>query len=646
MIYKCKILVHNRLQWRVTFPYGEGALHCKRLWSLVVSYELYMFRLINMIFLRLMLATFLLVTNIISFGVQANDVPLTKLNASSRNILSLFFNELLEETSGGYALFSHKPIYLHDVCSEIIFFPGTLEHRNAVEFGEAFECLASMLQLSEKKANSNYRLTLWMEPLRHKDSMKSITIINKAALAEVLNKNLSLFQSRLGWQATSETLLTQILNFKEGIGKLYSGHPALIGICLGYGTQNSILYERTSRLTQLVLNPSATAPFRIGPAPSNEQEMIQQLVALNEQPRLPYSSLQAELADITLSVRPPTSNLNGNGTKIPFSYWGQSIESKNLLQDYGESEKKIKLFLNSPDFLNQLLLKLGIDSYLLDHTTTSFEGVNPDWIIEDIACSIWEQYEYLFPEDKSLEMKQAFLSKVEKGLTEDLRDVVKPDSILQELVNYQRQRIGNLEQRELDIFAKQYLNTMQNQKGLLCVDPKRLYYIIKKEGVGSALDASSKEIEAHFLVQDIDGTIINGSNHLMPVPCFSLSDLAIGVTHGMLGMLEGEEREIYVHPDYMYGFESKVGFSKPLIVTVQLVRIKSRDSENPLPALLPVDLPRLVREHVSSLEQLKECYKDLLELFGYSIGTYYRSGSDWIPSQQLLSSITDLHGEN
>ncbi|NGX42601.1 MAG: hypothetical protein K940chlam7_02016, partial [Chlamydiae bacterium] len=33
MIYKCKILVHNRLRWRVTFPYGEGALHCKRLWA-------------------------------------------------------------------------------------------------------------------------------------------------------------------------------------------------------------------------------------------------------------------------------------------------------------------------------------------------------------------------------------------------------------------------------------------------------------------------------------------------------------------------------------------------------------------------------------------------------------------------------------
>jgi len=609
-----------------------------------MHYELLMFRLINMIFLRWALTTLLLSTHIISLGLQANEIYLSKLSVCPRDLLSPFFHNLLTETSAGYVMFSHKPIFLHDVRSEIIFFPGTSEHRRAVVFGEAVECLVPMLPVFGKEAASNYRLVLWTNPHRNKDSVKSMTIINKVALTEVIKKNQSLFQSRLGWRATSETILTQILNSKEGIGQLYSGHPDLIGICLGYGTQNSILYERTSRLIQLATSPTPKTPFRIVPAPSNEQELTQQLEDLDEPSSLTYSSLRAELADITLGVRPPSFDLDGNGTKIPFSYWSRSIESSNLLQSYQEAQKKVQQCLDSSDYLNILLLKLDIDPNLLDDPAVfrccaAFEGVNFDWIAKCIACSIWEQYEYLFPEGKSLEMKQTFLSAVEKGLTEDLRDVIKRDSVLQALAVYRRQHMENSEQRELNIFAKQYLNAMQNQKGLLCVDPKRLYYSVKKEGVGAVLDKSSKEIEAHFLVKDIDGTVINGSNHLMPVPCFTFSDLSIGVAHGMLGMLEGEEREIYIHPDYMYGLDSSVGSGKPLIVTIQLVRIKSRDALNPLPTLLPVDLPRSVRDNVSSLEQLKQCHKDLLELFGHSVGTHYRLGSEWIPSQRILSAL-------
>ena len=126
---------------------------------------------------------------------------------------------------------------------------------------------------------------------------------------------------------------------------------------------------------------------------------------------------------------------------------------------------------------------------------------------------------------------------------------------------------------------------------------------------------------------------------MMPVPCFNFSNLAIGVAYGMLGMKEGEKREIYIHPDYMYGLDSNTGSDKPLIVTIQLVKIKSRDMLNPLPPLLPIDLPKIIRDSVSSKDQLNQYYENLPKLFGYSVGTHYRSGSNWISSQRILTAL-------
>jgi hypothetical protein len=97
---------------------------------------------------------------------------------------------------------------------------------------------------------------------------------------------------------------------------------------------------------------------------------------------------------------------------------------------------------------------------------------------------------------------------------------------------------------------------------------------------------------------------------------FDLGNLIPGLSHGLLGMKEGEIREIFIHPDFAYGVYSNFGNGKPLQINVELVKIeKDNDDFSRLPLLQPFDARNIT-------PKIKTCneYQELRRKYNYSCG--------------------------
>ena len=109
-----------------------------------------------------------------------------------------------------------------------------------------------------------------------------------------------------------------------------------------------------------------------------------------------------------------------------------------------------------------------------------------------------------------------------------------------------------------------------------------------------------------------------------------MSELIPGLAHGMLGMQVGEIREIYIHPDFAYGFRSNFEPGVAISVRVELISLppKREGASLKFPMLRPVDkgltdFPELIDENQMEELRLKAAYAE-----GYSAWWFYGHGSD------------------
>ncbi|MBM3192286.1 MAG: hypothetical protein FJZ63_06535 [Chlamydiae bacterium] len=72
----------------------------------------------------------------------------------------------------------------------------------------------------------------------------NITLINKKAFLDVVEKNLDIFQSVLGQDTTPQRVLESCITCNDILADALHNHDGLFGILLGYGTHNAKLFHR------------------------------------------------------------------------------------------------------------------------------------------------------------------------------------------------------------------------------------------------------------------------------------------------------------------------------------------------------------------------------------------------------------------
>jgi len=541
-------------------------------------------------------------------------------------ILEKFFKDLLSSSSAGYVLYGEKPIYLANFRDEIYEIPGTKRHEWTIETSESMQ-IWKKLKPENNLSNYYFHFKEAIDDLQGNEFLW----INKQALQNVLNENQLLFQSKWGPRVSFKTLLDKLLSLNGNILSLFKGDQALLGIVLGYGTHNSLTYERGMYLVQQLIEDAViNPPYKSKPSITNESEMVEKLSASKLMPSLDYSTIQEEIDDLTNLMKPPTNNLYNTSTKITFTHNKDTKESQSLLDMYLASQKLVEEALLSPVLVKNILEKFNIKLEFLDSELSNTNSIhflndfkeNVSTISNLIAISIFVLIKDLELTAYSHEINhfEAFVNGMKKA---QLKDTLSNEANEHTPFHVMRIQMSNNPQLKKNLEEiDQFFNKLALQESVQEILNHKLYVRMVKEGEGSSVSNHTHKVSLHYTVKDIDNNVLYTTNRFDEAPLIDLSKVIVGFRHGILGMKPNEIREISIHPDLAYGRHSKYGSGKVISFQLQLNQIYDDKKQLHLPELIPFDLSTTSKS-IPLINFLNNEEKKFIEDCGYSLWMHF-----------------------
>lgn len=122
--------------------------------------------------------------------------------------------------------------------------------------------------------------------------------------------------------------------------------------------------------------------------------------------------------------------------------------------------------------------------------------------------------------------------------------------------------------------AEAFLADQAKKDGTVVLESGKVQYRILKEGQGTCVQADSTPLIRYTLKE-----IEDSSSDLQKKGWLSLSEAIPGLKAGIIGMKEGEQRVVYIHPDLAYG--ELEGFILPanllLIFEIEILQTNRTD---------------------------------------------------------------------
>ncbi len=318
----------------------------------------------NIVALCILILTSLV--SIIFFGVFSEKHSrkiLGQLSQQEREDLKSFCEYLMKETEFGYTLFGTKPVTLLSLQpSEKTSFDMIRSlYDNAIPIVE---------KVIPKLKLKKYQLSIH----KHNEDAWAF-FINKDAFSRIFNENRSIFEQFGCIAANADALLTNLSKSGDFEKTACNNHEALLGICLGYGVQNSLNAERRSEIRDF-LSRQNVPPWKTSDLPGADDRdnflkfdrysldkgrLPQYNSSRLMQPSDGFSSLEDELAHLRLVLQDSTELLFEDiaFVQIPL-FWcdKNSQETTTLLKNYKEQQREIRKVLTSGDFLETVFDKL------------------------------------------------------------------------------------------------------------------------------------------------------------------------------------------------------------------------------------------------------------------------------------------------
>jgi hypothetical protein len=541
-------------------------------------------------------------------------------------ILENFFKDLVCSSTAGYVLYGEKPLYLNNYCNEKYACTGTKEHKEIIELCEVGDICKNF-----NKFDANYFLHITKQKINEYAHGSELLVINKSSLINVVNKNMSLFQYKLGVNVTAEGLIKQLVDSQETISTLFKGNPSLLGIILGYGTENAITYERGIFLKNNLYSDQSASPLHKKQSRKNI-ELYQKERCL---PQFGYLSTKDKIEDLSKSLSEPTSDDDVRKTKIPFSYLKNSNESKNLIQMYDRVQSDINKKNSSKELLKEVLLKFTYSPKQYE-ALDIFSEKNFDSFPKLIARAISEKY----TDDSFWTRKENFFNNFIAGIkkAETCSSCFYDD--VQFFDDFRLCRLSDQKIQENTASTQQFFSTLADQHDTTCVDPNKIYYRILKSGSGPSLNLKTKKISIKYLIKNIENTIVCGSYDLNPPEVIELSCVTDGVVLGMLGMKKNEVREIFLHQDYFEESEYARTEGKALCISVELLDLEFCQNEIKLAECAPIQLYGDI-----SKEKRDLLINRYIEFCGFRTGLHYKKASNFFSVNDLLIELCKIQND-
>lgn len=261
--------------------------------------------------------------------------PLLVLLASKndRVALEVFFRRIVSKVDFGYTIFGSKPVsitgYFDPLPAENILVDkgenGII--RDGWEVWKRFRFLFPMKDYLFLEEASDVVSTL-----------TEIILVNKLAFTETVNANLDLFRKVLRKEVSAEKMLAELEKGQTRLCDLLGRHEGLLGIVLGYGRENALLYQRRMELN--IHNPWPQFSLSKITPKKGHQTLEEEIAFLRD----------LDVVEEHHMLRP---------IELP-AFFGikESTESKELIEQYRATEAKILQFYYSKDFLKHTLTRL------------------------------------------------------------------------------------------------------------------------------------------------------------------------------------------------------------------------------------------------------------------------------------------------
>ncbi len=118
--------------------------------------------------------------------------------------------------------------------------------------------------------------------------------------------------------------------------------------------------------------------------------------------------------------------------------------------------------------------------------------------------------------------------------------------------------------------ANEFLKNNAHSESVIEIEEGKVQYEVKKEGEGKPVAESAAPL-IHYKGSYLDGSIFGSSENSDPV-AIPLDQTIPGLSKAIVGMKEGEQRKIFIHPEEGYGTTSHLPPNSLLVFDVEVLQ--------------------------------------------------------------------------
>lgn len=469
---------------------------------------------------------------ILSFNIFFNSAFAQKVDAEillsleESASIDLFLKTLFRETEAGYVFLNQKPLCIYGFHVKESFAIDHPTHKHSVALREGARVWR---KIQKYLLNDSIIIHTCEKEDQFVPGHRHILIINIPLFHKVVNENLPLFQLVLGPFITSEILLKALVEQDHPFHSFLNNDKVLIGILLGYGTQNSLYVSRIENLQEA--SEEVHAPFLYNTMFSR----LDELEFLPLKPSISYNSTDEEMKDLSNIITMPCDKLLYEKPCFGFGFIkGLKTENK-FISELEQTQTSIQALLNSPLFLEETLMKIFNVKFKFPSNTEAYKFPLDSQHQELIfAKGIWSVFQHLDCFSDFLDG----LNGVESSINIANKKAWFP-FFLSEFLKAKE----NLKE------ANRVFCNLHSDLQLECLIPGKLYCKIHKIG-NDQIPLTNSLAYLTYSIFSPNGHCLSKETKVL----VNLNNTIPGFRIGVLGMKIDEIRELWIHPTLAYDY--------------------------------------------------------------------------------------------
>jgi peptidylprolyl isomerase len=571
-------------------------------------------------------------------------------NREDYEVLEQFLRMGIYEEEYGYVLEGVKPISIRNFYS-LDHFPVAKDLKYAEkEFANGL-LVREVIPIWNRLCSHQKNFVLKAVPLKDPGSVApgwEVQFINLSKVREVIDKNIDLFRYILDPSLETEQLVQKIAFSELPLNEIIKNDLVLVGIILGFGSYNSLVGGRAETIDALTISRDC-APFSSKSSllqkgeKSSQNNFMQQCYGVyylefaggddshfrsNFSPLQPsslFSKVEDELVALDALNDPLPPGLHNEPAFIFGAYKG-GPSNQPFFSHLLRVQKQIQALLKKPDFLEQVLEKIGGKKPTISCDKPTFSSTSFSLFRSYIHTRTWipilqEVARRFESKEEQLAFFEAFCHPSTSSRTAPKRAGASK-AILEGL----KKSLQNL------AAANTHFETLSKDSSLHLIATKQLYFKTTTPGSEKELKGIDR-VRVDYVIENLQGDTLFANCDTW----LSLSQTIPGFAHGVQGMHVGEKRTLFIHPALAYGVMTTLPPCIALIIKVRLIDI-DETSSGKLPSLTPVDLSWVQnREFYDAIEES-------IQQLPRFIGSFYRDMLDKIEGLEKTALIAELDG--